>query len=102
MTNEEKQNIQKVGVRIYYSGDMANMPTYGTITKVLPSNKYSPESVKISYDESRFDGDKQVSTVPVYCFSKGSGCRFHLANEWDAEQKKKQELAIARFKQITS
>lgn len=101
MKDEEKQKIQTIGTRIYYSGDMANLPSLGTITKVIPSDKYSPESVKISYDESRFEGDKQSSIVPVYCFEKSGGCRFHLADEWDAEQKKKRELMIVQMKQIT-
>jgi len=69
----------KLGTRIYYTGDMANMGSEGTIIKYRPREKYIPESVDIQYDEDRFDGDTRLGKmIPVIAFNPGPGCRFEL------------------------
>lgn len=100
MNEELKQRIQKVGVRIYNSGDMANFPTYGTVKQVLASTKYTPESVVIVFDDARFEGDTKQSTVPVYVFSKGPGCRYWLAEDYDARHKAECDAAMERMQQF--
>ena len=78
------------GTRIHYEGDQANYPSDGTITKYRPADKYTPESVDIEYDETRFEGDSKVSRmVPIACFQPGPGRRFWLLTEWDEEQSKR-------------
>ncbi len=78
----------KVGDRIYYTGDMANGASEGTITACNPATKYSPESVDIKFDESRFEGDKMESkSVYIQNFSPGIGCRFWMLENWYSQRK---------------
>ena len=77
----------KKGDRIYYTGDMANGSSEGTITACNPATAYIPESVDIEYDEPRFGGDTMKSRkVLLQNFSKGPGRRFYLLEEWNAER----------------
>lgn len=80
------------GTRVYYTGDMANMSSFGTITAYHPRGQYTPESVDIKYDEIRFEGDDSrfSKMVPVIAFSKGVGQRFWFLDEW--EQHRAEEL----------
>jgi len=75
------------GTRIYYMGDRANLPSYGTITKFRPADKWGPESVDIQFDEERFEGDyeKIAHGITLAAFKQGPGRRFWLAEEWDTE-----------------
>lgn len=78
----------KVGDEIYYTGDMANMPSFGRIIAYHPRGKYTPEGVDIEYDEERFEGDSKLSRlVPTLCFSPGPGRRFWLKSEWIANRR---------------
>jgi hypothetical protein len=92
----------KPGDRIYYTGDMANGSSYGTITAVNEPTKYTQKSVDISYDEERFEGDTKTSRmVPVLCFAPGSGRRFWVAEEYDREQKERMDAMLARMRKVT-
>ena len=74
-----------VGTRIYYTGDMANMSSYGTITETRDATRYGPAYVSILYDEPRFEGDTlHSSKIPLCLFSPSPGRRFYLAEEWDS------------------
>ena len=73
----------KVGTRIYYTGDMANGNSIGTITAIHSATQISPVGYDIEYDDERFEGDNKKShSVPIHCFSPGPGRRFYLLDEW--------------------
>lgn len=86
----------KPGDRIYYTGDMANMGGYGTITAYHPAGRFNPEAVDIVFDEERFEGDteKKARMVYVMMFNPGPGRRFWLAEEYDAAQKAQRKTYI--------
>lgn len=69
----------QIGTRVYYTGDMANLPSLGTVTKYYERGKYNPEAVEITFDEERFEGDTKVSRmVPLVCFGNAPGDRFRI------------------------
>ncbi len=77
----------KRGDRIYYTGDMANCSSEGTITEVVPATKYGAESVWIEFDDIRFEGDtKKKSNVYIQCFEPGPGRRFWMMDEWETDR----------------
>jgi len=84
----------RLGARIYYAGDRANAPSYGTIVAVCQ------DSVDILYDEPRFDGDTRLSRgVPLVAFKSAAyGQRFWLADEWKAERERQMEIFRRRMK----
>ncbi len=90
----------KKGDRVYYTGDMANWATEGTITACVPAGKYNPESVNIAWDQKRFEDDyrRESLMVPIIMFSPGSGRRFYLLEEWEAERKVHLEAMRKRMK----
>ncbi len=77
------------GTRVYYTGDMANFPSYGTVLRCYSATRYTPETVDIAFDEQTFEGDvmRVARRVPVSNFSAGPGCRFWLARDWDARKR---------------
>lgn len=86
------------GDRIYYTGDMANGSSEGTILEIVPATKYGPESVWIKFDESRFEGDiKQKGFVYIQCFSPGPGRRFYPLKEWEAERQASLQASLKRM-----
>jgi len=77
----------RVGDRIYYTGDMSNGSSTGTITACNPATKYAPESVDIKFDESRCEGDTMESRmVFIKNFAPGPGRRFYMLDEWRQER----------------
>ncbi len=96
MTNTSKL---QPGTRIFYTGDMANGSSYGTITKRRSRGKYNPESVDIKFDDPRFDGDDDQEThgLPICCFSPGPGQRFMLAEDYDRQREEKIAAMRADF-----
>lgn len=75
----------KPGTRIYYTGDMANCSSYGTITAQRPPSRFMDESVDILLDEERFedDTDREIKGIHLGMFNPGSGQRFYLAEAYD-------------------
>lgn len=72
----------RVGVRIYYTGDMANSEGNGTIQREREATPYSDKSVDIKLDDGRlFRGISPLG------FESGAGRRFWILKEWEAEQK---------------
>lgn len=87
----------KVGDRVYYTGDQANFPSAGTITDCIPASKYISESVRIKWDDKRFEGDdKMESVILIISFSSGPGRRFWMMDEW--EEKRREEIAAFQKK----
>lgn len=80
-----------LGARIYYTGDMANGASYGTIVEWIPSDRFQ-DQLRIRFDEPRFEGDDDRETVvtPI-SFEPGPGRRFYMAAEWDALRAEKIE-----------
>ena len=78
------------GTRIYYTGDQANQPNYGTVIDYYPSCRLGSASYDVKFDEDRYDGDPdRIGNVCATSFLPGPGCRFWLADEWEAHQKER-------------
>lgn len=61
MANLENITKFKPGTRIFYTGDRANLESYGTITGFNPPDAFCGcGSVDIEYDNPRFDGDLKI------------------------------------------
>ncbi len=72
----------KTGDRIYYTGDMANLESFGHIVKMHPAHVYGPESCDIQLE----DPARLLRRVWLMSFDPGPGRRFWLADEWNAER----------------
>lgn len=85
----------KAGDEIYYTGDMANFPAYGKITKVY-SDKYG-HFVDIEYHPE--DGETKPASRRLFqaSFLPGPGRRFMLKSERLAQQKAGLEQMQARL-----
>ncbi len=90
------------GTRIYYTGDMANGSSFGTVTAYRDAGRFNPESVDISFDDERFEGDEKKSTrsLPVICFAPGPGRRFWLESEWEADRQARIAEMKARYSRL--
>lgn len=75
-----------VNDRFYYTGDMANSSSFGTITEVLQPTKYTPLQYRVTFDNARFEGDKQTSVVYALLFNKGVGQRFKPIDQYNTEK----------------
>ncbi len=98
----ENAEKYKVGTRIYYTGDMANRESAGTITRFHPPGRFNPEAVDIEYDEERFEGDTERSSRMVYLlgFKPGPGRRFLLLEEYEANRDKAIKDMQERYKKM--
>lgn len=73
----------QVGTRVYYTGDAANHPAFGTIAEIHPANRWGGKTYRISLDDGReFDG----TTTSGF---EGVGRRWWLADEWEANQNRR-------------
>jgi len=87
MSLERYDNL-KVGQRIYYTGDMANFPTYGTITKIILPDRWGGVSYLIKFDDETYEGDtKKEAYINYLSFQPGPGRRFMLEEEQKAKYK---------------
>lgn len=84
----KKLTYLQPGKRIYYTGDQANQDSWGTIINVRPADKWGPESVDISFDDERFEGDNERLSRGIYVsmFEPGPGQRFYTATDWQAKR----------------
>jgi len=83
-------NALQEGVRIYYTGDMANSSDHGVITKRHPIDpKWGYRKVDILLDDGRIQRG-------IHCtnFQPAPGRRFWLEMDWQADR----ERRIAEFK----
>ncbi len=78
----------KIGQRIYYTGDRANVEDFGTIKAIRPANKWAGMSYDILLDD-----DRKFNGVFPNNF-EGIGKRFMTQEEYDKER----ETRIANFK----
>jgi hypothetical protein len=78
-----KTTEYQTGDRIYYTGDMANIPDEGIIIKRYDRDSYNP----ISYD-IRLDDGRIQKRIWHNHFDNSPGRRFWLLSEWQAEREK--------------
>lgn len=97
ITRDEAIARLTVGTRIYYTGDMANLPANGVITRVWSSKFYSLlVDIKWDPEECNFGETVQKSDdigLTVASFVSGPGTRFYFEDEWEAERRR----AITEF-----
>jgi hypothetical protein len=72
----------QVGVRIYYTGDMANPSGHGVITRRHEPNKWGYQQVDIQLD----DGGHLWRGVMLGSFQPAPGRRFWLETDWQADR----------------
>jgi hypothetical protein len=71
-----------VGTRIYYTGDMANPDDFGTVTQIIPGNKYSPELVEVTLDDGRIR--KPYASMIEDTYAGSHTTRFVTLEAYDA------------------
>lgn len=87
-----EENLE-VGHRIYYTGDMANNPSFGKISAVY-GNEFG-KFYDIEYENERFEGDTKISKrVPHIAFNKSIGQRFKTIEQYKEER----QLQMDRLK----
>ncbi len=82
-----------VGARIYYTGDVANVPDFGVVTEHLPADKYAPDLLVIRLDDGR-----ELRGIDLRSFRPAPGRRFWTAAEWNAERERDLERAKVEAK----
>ena len=78
------------GTRIYYTGDMANQPSTGTIIATHPPTRFGGQSVDIRLDDDYItdnppppaDNPHIIRMLLLTSFAPGPGQRFHLLTDW--------------------
>lgn len=75
------------GVRIYYTGDMANQAGSGTITLRRPIDpRWKYRQVDIAMDDGRI-----MRAIGIESFQPMPGRRFWLADDWQADRNRRIE-----------
>ena len=87
----------KIGDRIYYTGDMANIEDKGTIFKIRPATKYGP----LSYD-IRLDDGREFLGVYDLSFQPSIGRRFWLLTDWKKDRDEKIKDSAEHMKKVLS
>ena len=82
---DKEYNNLKVGEKIFYAGDMANLPATGEIVEVYNS-KFYPVLYDIALDNGE---EKRISKGITPANFKGIGKRFQLESERKAEREEK-------------
>ena len=82
------------GTRVYYTGDSANHPSEGAISRVIRDPKWG-----LSYDIV-FDDGRLFRSVNPLAFNDGVGRRFYPLAEWMALRAERLKKAQARYQEI--
>ena len=69
-----------IGERIYYTGDMANVPGWCTVTDHHPRTQWRPECVTLTNDDGRVH-----AKLPAPCFTVSPGQRFKPEQQYHTE-----------------
>lgn len=85
----------QIGDRIYYTGDMANAESAGTIVAVNPATHHSGPSVDIDLDD---EPDRRFRVVSLLAFNPAPGRRFWLLPEYEIARQARMESFIASTK----
>ena len=83
------------GDRIYYTGDMANLPDEGIITKRREPNRFAPVSYDIHLDDGR-----ELRGIYYLSFNPGSGRRFWLLSEYREDRECRIKEMKERMSQV--
>jgi hypothetical protein len=83
-TQTQMGTTLKEGQRFFYTGDMANCSTFGTILDVQ-NTKYGL-NYHVEFDNERFDGDSRFDILYEYSFDKGVGQRFKTIEQFNQER----------------
>lgn len=86
-------NLLEKGVRIYYTGDVANHDGRGTITKRWHDEKWGYRLVDIAMDDGR-----KIRAIHLESFQPGPGRRFWLAEDHEAMRQKRISEMVAEMK----
>lgn len=79
------------GVRVYYTGDMANSPDHGTITLRRPIDpRWKYKQVDIALDDGR-----TMRGIGIESFQPSPGRRFWLAADWQADRDRRMTEFLA-------
>ena len=79
----------QTGQKVFYTGDMANAPAYGTIIKVNPPNKFYDISFDIELiSETTNKKQLQKCVLPVQ-FAPSAGRRFWPLEEYELDRQTK-------------
>lgn len=84
--------ILREGTDIYYTGDMANHESYGTIEKITDGRFGRNIAIRME--------DDHIINVSPASFSPGPGRRFYTKAEWLAERAAKIAEMQARFREM--
>jgi hypothetical protein len=87
MTNEEINKIaksMKPGDRFYYTGDMANAASFGTVVAAGSNQFYSYYDVEL--DPVDGSGEKIARRVYVSSFTASPGQRYMSIEQYNAEK----------------
>ena len=93
---EMRTDEYQAGDRIYYTGDMANIPDKGIIIKRREPNRFAPVSYDIHLDDGR-----ELRGIYHLSFT-GAGRRFWLLSEWQADREAKIKQMQDRMRQLTT
>ncbi len=85
------------GDRIYYTGDQANVPSEGIITKLVPATQYSPFGYNIHLDNRH-----EFKIVSPLSFEKSPGRRFWLLSEWKSKREEEIKAFQERYKKVSN
>ena len=75
----------QAGTRIYYTGDMANCPDFGTITKRQPIDpRWNYKQVDVALDDGR-----KWRGVMLAGFQPSPGKRWWLESDYEADRQRR-------------
>jgi hypothetical protein len=88
----------QAGVRIYYTGDMANSDGYGTIVRQRPIDpRWQYKQVDLAMDDGR-----DILGINLSGFQPAPGRRFWLAADWLAARQKRIDQMKAEFERLVA
>ena len=82
-TRETMKTTLTKGQRFFYTGDRANLPTFGIITEV------TQYGYVVIYDKKRFEDDSKTGLVAFSSFVAGIGNRFLTIEDYNAKRVEK-------------
>lgn len=84
------------GVRVHYTGDMANPSGAGRITRVLPIDpRWGYRQVNIRLDDGRL-----LRGIGIEQFQPAPGRRFWLETDWQADRATKIAAAAEHYRKV--
>ena len=76
------------GQRFFYTGDGANLSTFGTIVEVISvsHSSFTSSGYSVIYDKKRFEGDSRKGYISINSFVPGIGCRFVTLEDYNKKR----------------